>query len=97
MPNLTVEQSYTLLNLFQIQNGERKISDFVTLDKHAITNAVLIKDLTLQNNTHGVALRCPNGWWHFRYDCYTMWKWNFKTMLAEPFNIIEHISFEDKI
>ena len=97
MPTLTVEQSYTLLNLFQIQNGERKISDFVTLSKNTKPNADLIKDLTMRKTMHGVSLICHSGWWCFRYDSFIMWKWNFKTMLAEPFNILEHISFEDKV
>lgn len=99
MPKLSPEQAHLILTLFQLQNADKEVREFITFGQTSVTVKPndKIGDLIFGYNLE-VELYGSGGWWIFRFWDGIMWKWNFNTMSSEPFfNVFDYISFEDKI
>lgn len=87
---LTKDQIDLILTLFQLQNGERLLSDFTDVGSEEYTN-LKIKDL--YNVIGGLFYEI---WWISNtlvdFQIYSRKQWKFN-----PFPIFDYISFEDKI
>ena len=87
---LTKDQIDLILTLFQLQNGERLLSDFTNVDQ-AHTH-LKIKDLEILQESFFYDI-----WWTIYdpgegFQIYSRSTWEFK-----PFPIFDYISLEDKI
>jgi hypothetical protein len=99
MPKLSREQAHLIITLFQLQNTDKEVREFITFGQTsvAVKPNDKIGDLILENNRVD-ELYGRGGWWLFRYWENIIWKWNFNTMNSEPFfNVFDYISFEDKV
>lgn len=87
---LTKDQIDLILTLFQLQNGERLLSDFTNVDlEHA---HLKIKDLEISSKSFFYDI-----WWTIYdpdkgFQIYSRKQWKF-----DPFPIFDYISLEDKI
>lgn len=89
---LTKYQIDLILTLFQLQNGERLLTDFTDVGAKEFVD-LKIKDLIKVEGglIYGI-------WWisysnsSYGFRIYSRSTWNFK-----PFPIFDYISFEDKI
>ena len=86
---LTKDQIDLILTLFQLQNGERLLSDFTDVGSEEYVD-LKIKDL------YKVGGLYYDIWWIIynphSFQIYSRSAWNFR-----PFPIFDCISFEDKI
>ena len=98
MPKLSPEQAHLILNLFQLQNSDKVVGEFITFGQTsvAVKPSDKIGDLVFGDSWE-IQLYGEGGWWIFRFWDDSVWKWNFNTMSSEKFNIFDYISFEDKI
>lgn len=88
---ITKDQIDLILTLFQLQNGERLLSDFTDVGSEEYVD-LKIKDLKKLGG--GLIYRI---WWisynsSYDFHIYSRSTWNFN-----PFTIFDYISFEDKI
>lgn len=98
MPKLTHDQAHLILNLFQLQNADKEVGEFITFGQTSVSVKPndKIGDLVFGDYSE-VELYGRGGWWVFRFWDGTMWKWNFNNMSSEPFSVFDYISLEDKI
>ena len=107
MENLTEDQVQLILTLFRLQNAERDIEDFVPSfhnSKYGFSQYKKIGDLELYNTSlvasddNGV-FSCKWGildWFDGQFNVARVGE-DFRFEKDEPFDIMEHISFDDKI
>jgi aspartyl/asparaginyl-tRNA synthetase len=87
---LTKDQIDLILTLFQLQNGERLLSDFTNVDQEYAH--LKIKDMEILQESLFYDI-----WWTIYdpgegFQIYSRKRWEFN-----PFPIFDYISFEDKI
>ena len=100
MPKLTHNQAYLILNLFQLQNTDKEVREFITSGQTSVSvkpNDKIGDLVPMRMGNLTVELYGGGGWWVFRFWDGIMWKWNFNSMSPEPFSIFDYISLEDKI
>ena len=101
MENVTLDQAELVFSLFVAQNADRKISEFV----ENVIRTQKISELTIKRmNKKFTCLNCRN-WNYFSYCSCKFYAWrtfDVAGFIGEEgpwvsFNIMKHISFEDKV
>lgn len=104
MKNLTLDQAQLILVMFQMQNAERDIEEFIPdfhSYKNGFSNYKKIGDLILDNASLRAKEDSGGGFaWHIIYlynGVFSFSPFNGDIYTRKPFDIMKHISFEDKV
>ena len=85
------EQKCLILTLFQLQNGNRKLSEFTDIGEYP---DCFISELVL--NTMTTPILCHDYYW-FIFTEEGIVRWDNARRCSWSFPILDYISFEDKV